>query len=85
MPKCGRSSRLSFEVKQPRGGVNKKELDMTTDIKEMKRLRRLQKVTERRLTQVSPAEMIGRADRHVWGFWDWFLHQFSQIDIIESL
>jgi hypothetical protein len=38
-----------------------------TDMNEMRRFRRFQKVKGRRLTQVGPAEMIGVTDRHVWG------------------
>jgi len=65
--------------------VNEKERDITTDMKEMKRLKRSQKVMERRLIQVSPAEMIGVADPHALGIFELGLRQLSQIDMIKSL
>jgi hypothetical protein len=82
---CGRSSRVSFEAKHCRGRVNEKEPGMTTDMKEMRRLRRLQEVMERRLTQVSAAETTGVMDQPVWEILELGLRQLSQIDIIESL
>jgi len=63
----------------------RKNLVMTTDMKEMRRLRRLQEVMERRLTQVSAAETTGVMDQPVWEILELGLRQLSQIDIIESL
>ena len=58
---------------------------MTTDMKEMRRLRRLQEVMERRLTQVIAAETTGVMDQPVWEILELGLRQLSQIDMIESL
>jgi len=54
-------------------------------MKEMRRLRSLQGVMERRLTQVSAAETTGVMDQPVWEILELGLRQLSQIDIIEFL
>ena len=77
MHECGRRSRLSFEVKQCRGRVNEKERDITTDMKEMRRVKRFQKVMEKRLNQLSPEGMIGVTDRHPLGTHEWVSRQLS--------
>jgi hypothetical protein len=59
--------------------------NINTDMNEMRRFRRFQKVKERRLTQVSAAETTGVMDRPVWEILELGLLQLSQIDIIESL
>ena len=51
----------------------------------MRRLRRLQEVMERRLTQVIVAETTGVMDQPVWEILELGLRQLSQIDMIESL